>query len=396
MTKLLTFPRMTVLMVLFSFMPFAAVVFTPAYPQLTREFHLSDVQSQWMMTIFLLATPLGRLPYGPLANRYGRKKTLFLGLFICLFGTIVILAAQSYVLVCIGRFIQAFGSAATLKIAYTMIGDLHKGREATKILSYASLIYAILPGIGTAVSGFLVDSFGWRGGFWFFLLFTIALIFSCFCLPETIKEVDLGALKVRKIAKGYGKQFKDLYLVLWSSLMGLSTAVLFIFSQQAPFIAIDLMGLTAAQYGVFYLVPALGIAGGSFLTAYLADKMSSMMGMFLGIATILVGTLAMGGLFLGQWISGLALFLPQVVIQLGDALLYTNASSKALSDAEDKSNASAIMLFINSSGAVVGTFIVGILAPRYLMAMPIAFLVITIIMFAIWLKLYTHRKKARS
>jgi len=105
--------------------------------------------------------------------------------------------------------------------------------------------------------------------------------------------------------------------------MGLSTAVIFIFSQEAPFFAIEIMGLSPKEYGFMYLVPAVGIAAGSLLTAWLADRVSSMAGMLLGILLILGGTIALGSFFAFGWMSGLALFLPQAIIQLGDALLYS-------------------------------------------------------------------------
>jgi MFS family permease len=389
---LFRFPRIIVLMVSFSFLTLAAVVFTPAYPELSRQFHLSDSQAQWMMTLFLFGTAIGRLPYGPLANRFGRKKTLFLGLFVSLIGTLFTIFADTYLLICIGRFIQALGCAVTLKIGYTMIGDLHAGSAATKMLAYSLLVYAILPGIGATISGFLTPYYGWRGGFWFFLIFTILFIFSCTYLPETIKKKDLEALRIKKIVSGYIQQFKNLDFVLWSCLMGLSTAVIFIFSQEAPFIAIDVIGLSTAAYGLFYLVPAIGIAGGSLFTVWLADRVSPLMGMLMGILLILFGALFMGSFFMEKWINGWALFIPQTVVQFGDALLYTFASSLGLSEAKDKSNASSVMLFINSLGGMAGTFLVGMFAPRSLLALSTTFVIISAIMLFIWLKLWTKTR----
>jgi len=381
-------------MVLFSFVSIAAVVFTPGLPELVSDFHLSSNETQWVMTIFLVGTAFGRLPYGPLANRFGRRKTLFLGLWISCIGTALVLFADSYFILCAGRLIQALGCAVALKIGYTMVGDLHAGAVATKVLSYSMLAYAILPGIGTSISGFLIHSYGWRGGEWFFLAFTLIWMLSCFCLPETLREKDIHALKVKRIAIGYANQFMNPFLVLWGCLMGLSTAILFIFSQEAPFIAIEIVGLTAQEYGLMYLIPACGIAAGSLLTAWLADRVSPMRGMLLGILVILAGTVLMGISFLSHRITGLALFLPQVIIQIGDALLYTFASSNALSEAKDKSNAAAIMLFINSLLGASGTFFVGVFAPQSPLALPVSFLIIIAIMFIIWFVLkfrYVHK-----
>ncbi len=392
MQKLFQFPQIILLMILFSYLSLAAVVFTPAYPELSKQFHLSDSAAQWMMTLFLLGTAFGRLPYGPLANRYGRKKILFLGLFISILGTALILISNSYALVCLSRLIQALGCTVTLKIGYTMIADLHAGPKATKLFSYSMFVYAVLPGIGTAISGFLTPYYGWRGGFWFFLIFSILFTLSCLCLPETMKEKDLDALRLRKMIKGYAHQFSNPSLLLWSCLMGLTTAVIFVFSQEAPFIAHHFAGMSPAAYGTFYLVPAFGIAGGSLFTAYLADRTSPLRGALMGIVIIFIGALMMGVAFWAKWIDGWTLFIPQTLIQFGDALLYTFASVQALSEAEDKSNASATILFINSIGGVIGTFLAGVLGTRNPLTMPLIFLITSMIMMLFWLKLKNRVK----
>ncbi len=381
------FPQILILMVMFSYLSLGAVVFTPAYPELSKQFHLSDSAAHWMITLFLLGSAFGRLPYGPLANRFGRKKILFLGLFISIFGTAWILAANTYLFVCIGRLIQAVGCAVTLKISYTMIADLHAGPKATKALSYSMFVYAILPGIGTAISGFLTPQYGWRGGFWFFLFFSILFTLSCLCLPETLKKEDLQALQIKKIIKGYAQQFQNLDLVLWGCLMALTTAVIFIFSQEAPFIAHHFMGMSPAAYGTFYLVPAFGIAGGALFTAWLSDRASPIHGAWIGIAIILGGSIVMGAAFWRNWINGWTLFIPQTLIQFGDALLYTFASSAGLSSSKDKSNASSVILFISSFGAVVATFVAGASSIRAPLFMPVIFILISLIMLAICLKL---------
>jgi MFS family permease len=392
MQKLLQLPRIIILMILFSFLSLAAIVFTPAYPELARQFHLSGSEAQWMMTLFLFGSAIGRLPYGPLANRFGRKNTLFLGLLISLLGTVLTLVVTTYPLVCLGRFIQALGCAATLKISYTMIADIHAGAAATKTLSYSMLVYAILPGIGTVVSGFLTPRYGWRGGFWFFAVFTLVLAFVCLYLPETAKEKDLGALKIQRILHGYARQFRNIYLFLWSCLMGLSTAVISIFAQEAPFLAIDTIGISPENYGLFYLVPAFGIAGGALCTAWLADHVSASWGMLIGISIIFLGGLVMGCFFRERWSSGWALFLPQAIVQFGDALLFTFASSQGLSETTDKSNASAVMLFINSLGSATGTFVVGTFSSRSSMTLPLSTLIISAMMFFLWLILWFHTK----
>ncbi|MBS0625466.1 MAG: MFS transporter [Verrucomicrobia bacterium] len=393
MSPLLRFPCNVILMILFSFLPLGAVVFTPGYPKLAQEFGLSDSATQWMMTLFLAGAALGRLPYGPLANRYGRKRALFVGLWTAFAGTALILASNSYLFLCFGRLIQALGCAVTLKIGYTMIGDLHQGAAATKIMSNSMFAYAIVPGIGTSIAGFLNDYLSWKGGFWFFLLFNLLIIGLSLLLPETIQEKDLHALKLKRIVCGYGRQFKNPFLVLWASLMGLSTGVLFIFAQEAPFVGMDLIGLTPAQYGMFYFVPAVGIASGSIFTRWLASYAGAQMAMLLGILVQFGSSILMALFFFGDWMSGWALFLPQIFMQIGDSFLFNNASSAALSEASDKSNASAIMLFINSCIGFLGNYIVGSFVPRSLFSLPAVFFAVGVIMLILWIILAISSKK---
>jgi len=391
-TSLLRFPSNVLLMILFAFLSVAAVIFTPGLPELSNEFHLSNAQAQWAMTVFLAGTAIGRIPYGALANRFGRKRTLFIGLFISLIGTLIIVFSETYFGLCFGRFIQAFGCASTLKITYTMIADLHAGAEATKVLGYSGIAYAFLPGIGTAVSGYLMPAFGWKGGFWIFLIFNALVILACLSLPETSKKRDLQALKMRPLLRGYSKQFTNLFLVFCSILMGLTTAVLFIFAQEAPFIGIEMLGISSELYGVLYLVPSLGIAVGSLLTSWLATKMTPSAAMLFGIFLLFLGSLGMG-LLLFFWNNAWSLFLPAIILQMGDMILYNNASAAALTEAKDKSNASAVMLFINSCGGFLGTFIVGVFIPRSLLGMPAIFCMMTFIMFMFWFILHKRCTK---
>lgn len=69
-------PQFMILLFLVSFASVGAVLFTPALPSITSFFQVSVGQAQLTITSYLIGYALGQLPYGPLANRFGRKKTL--------------------------------------------------------------------------------------------------------------------------------------------------------------------------------------------------------------------------------------------------------------------------------------------------------------------------------
>jgi MFS family permease len=73
-------PQFLTLLLLVSFGSVGAVLFTPALPAIQQFFQVTVGQAQLTMTSYLLGYALGQLPYGPLANGIGRKKTLYIGI----------------------------------------------------------------------------------------------------------------------------------------------------------------------------------------------------------------------------------------------------------------------------------------------------------------------------
>ena len=53
-----------------------AVLYTPALPEIAKDFHISTGLAQLTITLYLIAYPFGQLPYGPLGNAIGRRKTV--------------------------------------------------------------------------------------------------------------------------------------------------------------------------------------------------------------------------------------------------------------------------------------------------------------------------------
>ncbi|MBS0622270.1 MAG: MFS transporter [Verrucomicrobia bacterium] len=89
-------PSLFPLLLLISFASVFAALFTPALPQMAASMGVSNQTAQLTMTVFLVGYALGYLPYGPLANRWGRKPTLYLGIFIAILGCLLAVVAATY------------------------------------------------------------------------------------------------------------------------------------------------------------------------------------------------------------------------------------------------------------------------------------------------------------
>ncbi|MBS0648951.1 MAG: MFS transporter [Verrucomicrobia bacterium] len=383
-------PQFFILLLLVSFGSVGAVLFTPALPAIQQFFHISIGKTQLTITSYLVGYALGQLAYGPMANGLGRKKTLYLGLGLSVVGALLCVASAwigSFAVLVLARFIQALGATAGLKISYTMVADTYEQAEATKMISRFILAFAIMPGIGITIGGWLTQLLSWEACFYFLALFGIVMLGLASRLPETAKSIDRSALKLPSILEGYRLKLKNKQLILSSFLVGCCTSIIYIFASKSPFIGINIIGLSPEVFGTYNLIPPIGMVLGSFLASALIGRFPVLNLIFGGIACSLLATLAMLIPFAIAAPSAASLFFPMVLIYLAQSTVYAHISSYGLASAKNKSNASAVLNFINISSAVVAVLLSEFVFPESAIALPLFFIFFFILMLLLWRRL---------
>jgi len=367
-------PQFFILLLLVSFGSVGAVLFTPALPAIQQFFHISVGQSQMTITAYLIGYALGQLPYGPLANGIGRKRTLYIGISLSILGALLCALsapAGSFALLVFARFLQALGATVGLKISYTMVADTYEQAEATKIISRFVLAFAIMPGIGVAIGGWLTQLLNWESCFYFLSLFSAAMLLLSRRLPETAKSIDRSALKLGSIIEGYRVKLSNQRLIVSSLIMGCGAAIIYIFASKSPFIGIKIIGLSPDKFGAYNLIPSLGMILGSFLASALIGRFQ-VMNLILGaVAASLLATLTMLIPFAIYAPTAASLFFPMVLIFIAQATVYAHVSSYGLATAKNKSNASAVLNFINISMAVIAVLLSEFIFPESPLALPL-------------------------
>src|SRR5688572_14890818 len=81
-------PHLFTLMFLSAFASMGAVLMMPALPEISDHFGIHTSTTQLAVTFFLLGYAFGQLIYGPLANRFGRKHAIYVGIAIATLGSI--------------------------------------------------------------------------------------------------------------------------------------------------------------------------------------------------------------------------------------------------------------------------------------------------------------------
>jgi MFS transporter, DHA1 family, multidrug resistance protein len=390
-------PHILALIVMSSFASMGAIIFAPALPEIAQYFHISQGYSQLTITLFLLGYAIGQLIYGPLANRFGRKPAFYIGIVIATIGSLISIGSESlhsFTALIIGRMLEALGSSAGLVISFTVIGDHYYPEQARRIIAYLMLAFAIVPGIATFIGGVLVTHFHWISCFYFLLIYGLFLIIPAIYLEETAKELKTDALHASQIFKNYRAAIKNKLLITTTFFFGLSGMCVYIFIASAPFIAIDDLRLSPQTYGLIGLIPFIGTALGSLVSARLSSFLSVTMLMRAGLIIDAISAILLATLFYFGLINLTALILCGFILMFGNCLIVGSGASIATSTSVDKANASAVMNFINVGMVMLGTLILAIVPGSPTLKLSVLFLLIIILMSMVWLFLIDKRNNS--
>ncbi|MEV4419659.1 MDR family MFS transporter [Patulibacter sp. NPDC049589] len=121
----------------------------------------------WVFSAYLLTQTVSIPLYGKLADQYGRKPVLLIGITIFLAGSALCAAAWGMVALIAFRALQGLGAGAIQATVQTVAGDLYAVEERGKIQGRLSSVWAVSALAGPILGGVLVEALSWR---WIFLL----------------------------------------------------------------------------------------------------------------------------------------------------------------------------------------------------------------------------------
>ncbi len=129
---------------------------------------------------------VGQLFFGPLSDRFGRKKPLYAGLVIFALGAIMAAFATSAAMMFAARALQGIGAAAPRVIAIAIVRDRFSGRQMSRVMSFVIMTFIVIPILAPTVGQGIMAVASWR---WLFLVLLGAslatIVWSWLRLSET-------------------------------------------------------------------------------------------------------------------------------------------------------------------------------------------------------------------
>ncbi len=356
-------PGLLTLLLLISMAATASVLSTPALPEMMVYFSVGAHTIKNFVTIFMLAYAISPLLYGPITHRFGRKNTIYAGIAVGMLGSVISLLAwpcHSLVLLLVGRFIQGLGTGVGLVLAVTMINDVYDGVKARRVTSYATLSFAILPGLSIFLGGYLAHYFNWTSGFYCWLIYSVLILLLVMRLPETSDVLDKNALQFKKMLLRYVDAMCDKRVVAYSMLWGSSTSLIYLFSADMPIVVIKQLGFSPAAFGIINVTTYISFFMGNLLSSKLAPFVSARKLMILGVSISFIAGIALSFCYHWNYFTIWTLYGLSFFIFFGFPFTFSNAAPLAAAHLKNRVTASAVTSFINMGMAVVVMFVSGL------------------------------------
>ena len=169
--------------------PFASSSFNIALPSISTEFGLDAITMSWASLAYLLASAMFLVPFGRIADIYGRRKVFVYGTAAFTFTTFLIGVVPSASTIILLRALQGVSSAMIFGTGVAILVSTTPPAEKGAVLGiYSAAVYIGLSA-GPFLGGLLTDVLGWRSILYLTAAIgAVALLFMVWRLKSEWKE----------------------------------------------------------------------------------------------------------------------------------------------------------------------------------------------------------------
>lgn len=279
--------------------PFTIDTYLPAFGQIASDFGTDEQHVAFTLTSYFAGIAVGQLFYGPIVDKYGRKRPLIIGLSIYVLASIGCALSGGIGQLILFRLLQALGGCVGMVATNAIISDVYDKQDRAKAFSSLMLVMGVAPLVAPSVGSLLLDRANWQFIFYFLSIFaSLVILMLLFWLPETSVHMHRRPLHFKKISKEYWTILRNRTFLTYTLAGSLAMSILFAYISSASFLFQTLYQLDKATFSIIFAVVATGLISGSSLNGLLNRRMH-----FIKIARIsaliLIGITASGLVLVG-------------------------------------------------------------------------------------------------
>lgn len=363
--------------------PLSIDLYLPGFLLITEALNTTDSYVQISLSMFLGGFAIGQLLWGPLADKFGRKKPILVALLIFISASVACIYVRTIEQLWIARFIQAIGGCAGVVIARAIVTDYFEKNQTLKIFALLALIMGIAPILAPSIGNGVLAFFGWKGLFGAMAaLGVLSLLATLFLLPETHKKTNE---KMPNVVKTYIYILKNKRFTVYSIIAGIVNGVLMVYVANGPFLIMEKGGFSGSAFGAIFAVNALGLMIGSFITSLLQKYIpTNKLVKYAVLVMATLSTLLLGLMYMNISVVIILFILFFFIFPIG--ILFPTTTELALSpfaDGNKSGSASALFGSIQLAVAFICSVASSYISNGSLTALGLSFFLCCILAFVI-------------
>lgn len=325
--------------------PFSIDMYLPGFPAIAKNLDTSISNVQLSLTSYLVGIAIGQLFYGPLLDKFGRKKPLYLGLVIYVVASIACAFTYSVNHLILMRFVQAIGGCVGMVAAQALVRDIFPINKTAQVLSLLTLVIAVSPMIAPTVGGYVTSHFNWQMVFWVLAGITMLIIVAVkLYLPTGAPPDESLSLRPSKVIKNYHLVLKNRQFLTYMLVGGIAGAAPFAYIAGSADVFMNKYGISETGYGWIFAILATAMIGSTQMNHILLKKYKSEQIIKVSLLyQSVVGFLMIMGVWL-QWLNVYSLIFLMFIFLTGHGLNSPNTAALSLEPfSKNAGSASAMM-----------------------------------------------------
>ncbi|MEH0665919.1 Bcr/CflA family multidrug efflux MFS transporter [Vibrio scophthalmi] len=315
-TPQLSFLLFLVLGAIGALTPLAIDMYLPAMPSIAADLGVESGAVQITLTAYTAGFAIGQLIHGPLADSYGRRPVLILGVLFFGLASLVSATTTSIEALTWVRTAQGFAGAAAAVIIQAVVRDMFDREDFARTMSFVTLVITIAPLVAPMIGGHVAIWFGWRAIFWILAIFAaIVIALVLWKIPETLPVEKRQPLRFRTTMQNYFRLCANPVAMGLIFSGAFSFAGMFAFLTAGSFVYIDIYGVRPDHFGYLFGLNIVAMIIMTSINGRLVRKVGSHAMLRFGLAVQLLAGI---GMFI-TWMLDLGLWgtVPFVVLFIG-------------------------------------------------------------------------------
>lgn len=254
--------------------PFSIDTYLPAFTGIAASLGATPLQMQQTLSAYLLGFAVMNLFHGALADSFGRRPVVLVGVALFTLASVGCALSQSIGALVFFRALQGMSAGAGIVVSRAVIRDLFPPADAQRVMSQVTIYFGVAPAVAPMVGGFLFVHAGWHSIFWFLVGVGVLLWVTMWrMLPESLHPSEVQPFSAGHLLRGYWQMGSSARFVALAFASGVPFNGVFLYVLSAPVYLGEILHLGPTEFFWFFMATIGGIMGGAWWSGRLAGKL---------------------------------------------------------------------------------------------------------------------------